>query len=295
MILFEFYLTWNNYFTAKTDKGDYTYSLTPFFPGVVEFRLMRGTDTPKDRKVALIMTEFSKTLESLMVAAMENPEAAEEMMPEGAARTITVERELPPGKEIYPYEKLSELVNKETSFAASVCYCRHHEYLLDNPCQVEGIPTHSCLSFGKAAEFVVDRKFGKRISKEECLKILEDTEKAGLVHNTNNFLGSTVFVCNCCGCCCGFLKMLKNFDFKALLVTSNFGVAIDEDACTGCGDCLERCPMEALSLAEEVVTVNKDHCVGCGNCVSVCPTESLSMERRSSTKPPEFSEAFGMN
>ena len=87
--------------------------------------------------------------------------------------------------------------------------------------------------------------------------------------------------------------MLKNLDFKALLVVSNFGVVIDKETCSGCGDCLERCPMEALSLVEEVVTVNKDHCVGCGNCVSVCPTESLAMERRSDTKPPEFSEAFG--
>ncbi len=280
-------------FTARTESGDYAYSLTPFFPGAVEFRLMRGTDTPKDRRVARIMTEFNETLETLMAAAAENPEVVKEMIPEGAARTITVERELPHGKEIYPYEKLSELVNQENSFAASVCYCRHHEYLLDNPCQVEGVPQYSCLSFGKAADFVVDRKFGKKISKEECLKILEDVEKAGLIHNTNNFLGSTAFICNCCGCCCGFAKMLKNLDFKALLAVSNFGVVIDEETCTGCGDCLERCPMEALSLADGVVTVNKDHCVGCGNCVSVCPTESLAMERRSDTKPPEFSEAFG--
>jgi len=279
-------------FTTRTEIGDYAYSLPPFFPGAVEFQLMRGVDTPKDRRIALIMTEFNETLESLMVAAVENPEVAKEMMPEGAARTITVEKDLPHGKEIHPYEKLSELVNQENSFAASVCYCRHHGYLLDNPCQVEGVPQYSCLSFGKAADFVVDRKFGKKISKEECLKILEDAEKAGLIHNTNNFLGSTAFICNCCGCCCGFAKMLKNLNFKALLVVSNFGVVIDEETCSGCGDCLERCPMEALSLVDEVAAVNKEHCVGCGNCVSVCPAESLAMERRSDTKPPEFSEAF---
>ena len=176
-------------FTTRTEIGDYAYSLTPFFPGAVEFQLMRGVDTPKDRRIALIMTEFNETLESLMVAAVENPEVAKEMMPEGAARTITVEKDLPHGKEIYPYERLSELVNQENSFAASVCYCRHHGYLLDDPCQVEGVPQYSCLSFGKAADFVVDRKFGKKISKEECLGILEDAEKAGLIHNTNNFHG----------------------------------------------------------------------------------------------------------
>ncbi len=279
-------------FASKTESGDYVYTLTPFFPGVLELQLMRGTDTAKDRRVAVTMGEFSETLESLMALAAENPEAMKEMMPEGAARTITVERELPHGKEIYPYEKLGELVDQEDSFAASVCYCRHHEYLVDNPCKVEGLPEYSCLSFGKAADYIVERKFGKRISREECLGILETAEKAGLVHNTNNHLGGTVFICNCCGCCCGFLKMLKKYEIKAMLVASNFAVAINEEACSGCGDCVERCPMEALSLAGEVITVNKKHCIGCGNCMSVCPTESLFMERVTNIKPPDVGIAF---
>ena len=150
---------------------------------------------------------------------------------------------------------------------------------------MQNLPGYSCLSFGKVADYVADRGFGKRISKEECLEILEATEKAGLVHNTNNFSGDLVFVCNCCGCCCGFLKMLKKYNAKYMLAGSNFGVAIDRESCSGCGDCLERCPMEALSLADEVAMVNDDTCIGCGNCVSVCPTESLSMVRRSDTIP----------
>jgi len=140
---------------------------------------------------------------------------------------------------------------------------------------------------------VAYRKFGKRISKEECLQILEDSEKAGLVHNANNNADSLFFVCNCCGCCCGFLKMLRDQDVKAMLALSNFQVAIDEETCTGCGDCLDRCQMEALRLEREVVTVHIDHCVGCGNCVSVCPTESLSMVRRSDTRPPTLEDAYG--
>ena len=218
---------------------------------------------------------------------------AKQFMPEAAARTITVEQELPPGKEIYPFEKLAELVEKEHSFASAVCYCRHHAYLLDEPCKVKGVPDGACLSFGKVADFVVDRGFGKRISKEECLQILEASEKAGLVHNANNNEGNLVFVCNCCGCCCGFLKMLREHDIKAMLAVSNFRVAIDTEACTGCGDCLDRCQMEALCLDGEAVAVNLDHCVGCGNCVTACPTESLSMVRRSDTRPPSVEASFG--
>ncbi len=281
-------------FTARNDAGETAYALTPFVPGVWEFQLMKGTDTPLDRKKAKMMHEFGQNLEGMMVAAMKDPEMAKQLVPEPAARTITVQEELPSGTEIYPFEKLAELVDKEESFAAAVCYCRHHAYLIDDPCKLENVPDRACLSFGKVADFVVERAFGQRISKQECLDLLKASEEAGLVHNGSNYVDSLAFVCNCCGCCCGFLKMLKQHDVKALLALSNFQVAIDEATCTGCGDCIDRCQMEALALDGEIVTVHPGHCVGCGNCVSVCLTESLSMVRRSDTRPPEIDPSFGL-
>jgi len=281
-------------FTAKNDAGETEYSLTPFVPGVWEFQLMKGTDTEHDRKAARMMRDFMQTMEGMMIEALKDPDVAKQMVPEAAARTITVQKELPPGTEIFPFEKLAELVDKEESFAAAKCYCRHHAHLIDNPCQLEEVPERACLSFGKVADFVVDRKFGQRISKQECLQILGDSEKAGLVHNASNYVGNLVFVCNCCGCCCGFLKMLREHDVKAMLAVSNFQVAIDEETCTGCGDCVNRCQMEALRLVDEIATVNTNHCVGCGNCVSVCPTESLSMVRRSNDRPKGMAASFAV-
>ena len=280
-------------FTAKNDAGETEYSLTPFVPGVWELQLMKGTETEHDRRAARMMRDFGKTLQGLMIETLKDPEMAKQFVPEAAARTITVQEELPPGTEIYPFEKLAEMVGKEESFAAAVCYCRHHAYLVDEPCKLQDVPQNACLSFGKVADFVVDRGFGQRISKQECLQILKDAEKAGLVHNANNNVGDLVFVCNCCGCCCGFLKMLREHDIKAMLAVSNFQVAIDKETCTGCGDCVDRCQMEALRLEGEVATVKIDHCVGCGNCVSVCPTESLSMVRRSDARPPRIEISFG--
>jgi NAD-dependent dihydropyrimidine dehydrogenase PreA subunit len=274
-------------FVAKSKDGDREYSLTPFVPGVVEFQLMRGTDTPKDRKVARMLRDFMEgEMGDLMGEVMKDPKTVEQMMPYPAVRTITVQRELPPGTEIYPFEKVTELVDREVSFAAAKCYCRHHAFLVDDPCKVKGVPEYSCLWFGKVADFIVDRRFGKRISKEECIEIIRATEKAGLVHNTGNAIDQSIAMCNCCSCCCGFLKMLNKYQSKALLAYSNFEVMIDKDTCSGCGDCLDRCQMKALSLIGEVVAVDKDRCIGCGNCVTVCPTESLSMVRRKHDTPP---------
>ena len=280
-------------FTSRMEDGGIEYSLTPFFPGVFEFQLMRGTDTPEDRKKAKMVADFMANMKVMAAELMKNPDLMKEMMPDAAARTITVEKELPPSSEIYPFEKLTELVDQAKSFAASVCYCRHHAFLIDKECKVENVPRYSCLSFSNVADFVVERKFGKRISREECYEILGAAEKAGLVHNTNNFTGDFIFVCNCCGCCCEFLKMIKEMGMVGGLAYSNFEVAIDEASCTGCGDCLKRCAMEALSLVDDMIRVNKGHCVGCGNCVSACPTETLSMVRRSKVVPPKGGMTMG--
>jgi len=280
-------------FTSRTHNGELEYSLTPFLPGVFEFQLMRGTDTPEDRRKAKIVSELMIRMKAQAAEMAKNPELLKQVRRAPAARTVTVEQELPPNTEVFPFERLTELVETADSFAASVCYCRHHAFLVDNPCKVENVPRHSCLSFNAVADFVVERDFGKRITKEECLRILEATEKAGLIHNANNFTGSLIFVCNCCGCCCEFLKMIKEAGHTGALAYSNFGLEIDEASCTGCGDCLERCSMGALRLVDEVVRVDRNLCVGCANCVSACPTETLSMVRRASVVPPEGGTTMG--
>jgi len=260
---------------------------------VFEFQLMRGTDTPEDRKKAKMVSELMTRMKAQAAELAKNPEILKKLRRAPAARTITVEQELPQGTEIYPFEKLTELVETADSFGASVCYCRHHAYLVDNPCKVENVPRHSCLSFNSVADFVVERDFGKRITKEESLATLAATEKAGLVHNVNNFTGALIFVCNCCGCCCEFLKMIKDAGHTGALAYSNFRPVIEESSCTGCGDCLERCAMEALSVVDEIIQVDRNLCIGCGNCVSACPTETLSMVRKASVVPPEGGTTMG--
>jgi NAD-dependent dihydropyrimidine dehydrogenase PreA subunit len=275
-------------FVIKGKDGVRKYTLTQFVPGVVEYQLMRGRDTPKDRKVAKMLKDFMEgEMRDLMDAVMKDPEMMKQMMPEAPARIITVESELPQTTEVYSYERLSELIDGETCFSAATCYCRHQKYLLDDPCKIEGLPQHSCLLLGEAADYAIDRGFGKRITREEAHEIVLLSEKAGLMHNVGNYSDRVFFVCNCCGCCCEFLGTAKRTKNNVILEYSNFVVVADKETCSGCGDCLDRCQMEALSLVDEVISVNQNMCFGCGNCVSVCPTESLSMVRRASVKPPE--------
>jgi len=48
-------------------------------------------------------------------------------------------------------------------------------------------------------------------------------------------------------------------------------VKIDTSKCTGCGGCIDLCPVIAISMIDDVVNVNNEICKECGICIKVCP------------------------
>jgi ferredoxin len=53
---------------------------------------------------------------------------------------------------------------------------------------------------------------------------------------------------------------------------------VDMGKCTGCESCVEECPSEAISIADEKAVIDVEACVDCSACVDVCPVEAISME-----------------
>ncbi len=68
---------------------------------------------------------------------------------------------------------------------------------------------------------------------------------------------------------------------------SRYRVRITAGDCTGCGVCLERCPMKILAVpkGKKVVEANLDKCIGCGLCTTVCSTRALVLEE---IRPSDF-------
>ena len=281
-------------FCQGSGTGETLYELAPWMPGVIEFSIIRRMDTPEIKTFMELAEKMGEEAEALSQVLLENPEGLTEILSDPHIRTLPIGEALPDAREIHTYENLMAMIEREDSFAAMRCCCRHTAGQRDEPCQKNNIPDYSCLSFGKVADYVVDRKFGRRLTKAECKDILKIASDEGLVHNTNNFIEGMQFVCNCCGCCCAFFKQIKTVGNLNVVNSSNFLSTVDEDTCIGCGDCQERCPVDAISLNDDLAEVDPGICIGCGNCVTICPVGSLSMKRVSDKKPVIGDKKIGL-
>jgi NAD-dependent dihydropyrimidine dehydrogenase PreA subunit len=122
--------------------------------------------------------------------------------------------------------------------------------------------------------------WGRAISKEEAYSVIRTAEEAALVHMTNNIQNGHYYICNCCGCCCGVLRSINEYNILNA-TNSHYYAEIDPDVCIGCGVCSdERCQVNAIQVWDEYSTVNKEKCIGCGLCVSTCPTEAVKLVRK---------------
>ncbi|MBY9011033.1 MAG: 4Fe-4S binding protein [Candidatus Lokiarchaeota archaeon] len=55
---------------------------------------------------------------------------------------------------------------------------------------------------------------------------------------------------------------------------------MNSETCTGCGTCIDRCQMNALTLVDDISTVSRDNCIGCGACVPTCPTDAIQLRKK---------------
>ena len=243
------------------------YQAYQFVVGVYEFQLKN-----LDKEFCELFEEYVPYAGMTMMA-----------QPTKQMRVVPVESAVGKGKGVAPYNQIRELVKKQEFFTVQDCICRKEQGLLGNKCDY---PRDLCLGFNDFGRYYVDNNMAREITADECMKMLDRAEEAGLVLSPSNTGEHLEAICCCCSCCCPILKFSKPAPRPADLVHSYYEAKIDADECTACGDCIERCPMDAIREGDNVSEMIDGRCIGCGLCVSVCPVEAISLGAKPGMEAP---------
>lgn len=190
-------------------------------------------------------------------------------------RVIPISRSVAGSMGVMPYDQAEAIIRQQKKISVAPCICRKEQKMLGEGCDH---PSEVCMAFGTGAYFYIENGLGREISQEEALGILRGAMDAGLVLQPGN--GQKVWnLCMCCGCSCNLLKALKKMDKPAAVAHTSFYAEVLADNCTACGICVERCPMDAMTVGDKAV-VNRDRCIGCGVCAGACTLGAVELRQK---------------
>jgi Fe-S-cluster-containing hydrogenase component 2 len=205
----------------------------------------------------------------------------------GQMRTIPIGARFVPERRVGRYDDARQLIeDTKGPIAIMNCVCRQGKELTSEPCQ-QTDARRVCMTFKGAARRLSEEGTAQVITREEALALTERAEEDGMVLQPEN-TQDPLFMCFCCGCCCGVLTTAKQFPHPAEYLQSNYRAAVDPQLCSECETCQSRCPMDALDSSNGATRVDHHRCIGCGLCVSTCPSEAAKLvAKEQETVPPQ--------
>lgn len=258
-----------------------TYSASLFIIGMFEFQVNK------------ITKEFAEDTQQFM----------DEVLVEEMGRTLPLQmRTIPIGVavdhevEVGNFDDIKKIIESiEGPIGVQNCICRQAIQTLGKSCKAT-LRLETCMGFGTFAKMYIDLGWAREINKEEAIEILKKNEEDGLIFQPSNSQNPE-FICSCCGCCCEAIRTIKHFPNPGGIISTNHYAQIDPDLCTGCGTCIDRCHMEAITLIDDISSINKELCIGCGNCVYTCPSEAIEFLEKDQPAniPPTMADYYDQN
>lgn len=262
-------------YKQKTDTGKTGYAFIQLGFGMPQIFYWKGEITDKTKEIAPVLAKYLEKGGDV-VSGTEN---------------VRLFRYIPVNKAVnnalqavYSYDMMGEVIKKARKIAVVHCPCRETARLI-----TESKCTHTlenCIKFNKMADFVLEKGYGREITKEEALNIIKDTEEEGLIHFVDNCQEEVQHNCNCCSCCCWNVSPIKNrLVPRDYIMATYYLRTTDEDICSGCGQCVKDCPLEIIEMAEDLPVIDESICIGCGVCLLHCPTDAAKLKKKDENVP----------
>ena len=275
------------------------YKLPGFMLGAFEVYLADGEETPDKREFArrldALLQSFGK-LNTFPTRNFFNAQVRKSrpqqsiLIPgsgskaEGRGRTIAVGKTIDsqPAR-VYPAGTVEELIEKygdEQNIAVIHCFCRQYHKMMDEACRFEH-PPQSCVAIGSLARFAVRYGTGRYLSKTEAIGLLHELQSKGAVHQVfhqdEDIQKPEIAICNCCWDCCGVFGSYNRGIIPLNLHAFFIARLADESSCIGCGTCVDYCPVQAISLVDDISRIDTEKCIGCGQCELQCSQDAIRM------------------
>ena len=262
-------------YKQKTDSGKTGYAFIQLGFGMPQIFYWKGEITDKTKEIAPVLAKYLQKGGDV-VSGTEN---------------VRLFRYIPVNKAVnnalqavYSYDMMEEVVKKARKIAVVHCPCRETARLI-----TKSKCTHTlenCIKFNKMADFVLEKGYGREITKEEALNIVKDTEEEGLIHFVDNCQEEVQHNCNCCSCCCWNVSPIKNrLVPRDYIMATYYLRTTDKELCSGCGQCANDCPLEIIEMAENLPIIDESICIGCGVCLLHCPTDAAKLKRKDENVP----------
>ena len=141
--------------------------------------------------------------------------------------------------------------------------------------------SEACIRLDEGARMTLERGQGRRLTREECMALVVEADRAGLMHTGN--LGwreeGSFGICSCCACCCFPIRAGVRLGLQQQWPRRHHLAYRDPEICTLCGGCVDRCHFGAFFFQRDSeIGFDPSLCWGCGLCASGCPSESITME-----------------
>jgi len=279
-------LAHEKYVLISFGEGDKErYIVLPILPGTFEHVLVRKSPdsaTPWHKRFAELYEALYDTGFSTLYSS--KPVNAVRYLPVGeAVKAIPM---------ALPSDRLEDIMDHYRDFAIGVCQCRLSKQLVGEGC---GKMLETCTVMGDFAPALVKEGRMRQASKRDVLEVKAAAEKEGLVTWMMNDESVKFFrcSCSCCGCCCGALRQISEFNAPGFIAPPHFMPRVELQACKYCGKCAEACPMKAMAVSGEGEAKQHIHrqerCIGCGLCVVACPNGALAMREVPDYREPPAS------